>query len=162
MSTKPTLDSADIETDKATVVAICTRLLASLKTSGPEGRAAFLATLAPHGTACHGRKMRGGGHGFEYEPFPEGFANRIPWDLPPGAMEESLDGAPTVLLDHDLAMVWTPYWVTMRGELSHVGTNCFQLLKERWEEGGEEEWRVCGMTDTARKPTEEDRRRLGF
>ena len=27
---------------------------------------------------------------------------------------------------------------------------------------GEDEWKICGLTDTGRKPTDEDRHRLGF
>ena len=156
------MSASTTEQDKAIVLGLCQDLLASLKTSGPAGRAAFRATLAPYGTACHGRKLVGTGLGFSHEAFPEAFADRIPWDTPAGVLEEGLDGAPTVLIDHDLAMVWTPYWFTNAGKLTHVGTNCFTLLKAVWEEGGKDEWKICGLTDTGRAPTEEDRRRLGF
>ena len=74
-------------------------------------------------------------------------------------------GEPTVLVDHDLAMVWTPYWVRVQDKITHVGTNCFTLLKGRWPEGTtgteeEMEWKICGITDTGRLPSEEDLRRI--
>lgn len=48
--------------------------------------------------------------GFEHEQFPHGFANRMPWDsIEAGELEEGLNSRPTVLIDRDLAMVWTPY-----------------------------------------------------
>lgn len=83
----------------------------------------------------------------------------------PGKHNEVIDGEPTVLIDHDMAMVWTPFWFRVHGELSHVGTNCFHLLKdyERVGENGGEgkwEWKVVTACDTGRKPTEEDKRRL--
>lgn len=148
--------------DKAAALAVCKAILDSLKVSGPEGRATFLATLAPHGTACHARRLVG--KAFQYEAIPEEFASRISWSVPPGSVEEGLDGEPTVLVDHDLAMVWTPYWFRVNGKLSHVGTNCFTLIKDYWSADGDKgalEWKICGMTDTGRTPTEEDRRRLG-
>lgn len=82
----------------------------------------------------------------------------------PGEHNEVIDGQPTVLVDHDMAMVWTPYWFRVNDELSHVGTNCFNLLKV-YEGGaarveGSWEWKVVTACDTARPPTEEDRRRL--
>jgi hypothetical protein len=154
--------------DKQAVLNLVHTILASLKTSGPAGRLAFLSTLSPTGTACHARAMVG--KTFEYESFPAGFADRIPWSSAPGELEEGLDGEPTVLVDHDLAMVWCPYWFRVKGALSHVGTNCFTLMRGDWGGGergengegeGKVEWKICGMTDTARVPSEEDRRRLG-
>ncbi|KZV93845.1 hypothetical protein EXIGLDRAFT_691252 [Exidia glandulosa HHB12029] len=159
--------SADSTSDeKAAALALCKSVLDSLSVGGPEGRAQMLAGLAFVGTACHGRRLVG--KSFEHEAFPNGFVDRIPWSLPPGTLVEGLDGEPTVLVDHDLAMVWTPYWVRVKGELSHVGTNCFTLIKEYWDEDGRPDkekgklqWKICGMTDTGRTPTEEDKRRLG-
>lgn len=102
--------------------------------------------------------------GFEYEQFPDDFAGRVPWDsIEAGELEEGLDGEPTILIDRDLAMAWTPYWVTRNNTLSHLGTNCFTLIKAAWDENSPQkvEWKICGMTDTARPPTDEDRTRLG-
>ncbi|KAM0249001.1 hypothetical protein ACHAQJ_009250 [Trichoderma viride] len=150
------------EPEKQAILDLCLQALESLKFSGAAGRDTFLATLAPHGTACHARSMIN--KGFEYESFPLGFANRIPWDaIGANELEEGLDGEPTVLLDRDLGMVWTPYWFTRNGVLTHLGTNCFTLIKTTWDENSPQkaEWKICGLTDTARLPTEGDRRRLG-
>jgi hypothetical protein len=83
--------------------------------------------------------------------------------------EPLLDEA-KVMVDHDLAMVWTPYYFLQDGEITHVGTNCFTLLRANWENNarydpyGEDvprlEWRVTGMVDTAREPTQEDLDRI--
>ena len=96
---------------------------------------------------------------FEFESFPDGFTARIPWHS--GAvMEEGVDGEPMVLIDDDLAMVWVKYWFRTDAELTHVGTNCFNLMKGDWDDGKGLSWRICGMTDTARRPSEAERQRL--
>ncbi|UKZ88273.1 uncharacterized protein TrAFT101_004035 [Trichoderma asperellum] len=148
--------------DKREVLDLCIRILESLKVPGAAGRDQMLSTLAPHGTACHARTMVN--KGFEHEQFPLDFAGRIPWDsIKAGELEEGLDGEPTVLIDRDLAMVWTLYWFTRNGALIHLGTNCFTLIKAAWDENLPQkiEWKICGLTDTARPPTDEDRIRLG-
>ncbi|RFU78888.1 hypothetical protein TARUN_3327 [Trichoderma arundinaceum] len=153
--------SISADADKREIFDLCLQLLASLKTPGAAGRDKFLATLAPYGTACHARTLVN--KGFEHEQFPLGFAGRIPWDsIGTDELEEGLDGQPTVLIDRDLGMVWTPYWFTRNGALTHLGTNCFTLIKASWDESSPQNhsWRVCGLTDTARPPTEEDRKRL--
>jgi hypothetical protein len=78
------------------------------------------------------------GRSFKHESFRELFVGFIPWNLPPGTMEGGLDGEPIVLLDHDLAMVWTPHWLTNTDELMPVGINCFTSFKVRWSEDLEE------------------------
>lgn len=45
------------DADKQEILDLCLQLLESLKTPGAAGRDKFLATLAPHGTACHARAM---------------------------------------------------------------------------------------------------------
>jgi hypothetical protein len=77
-------------------------------------------------------------------------------------MEESINGEPTILVDHDLATVWTPYWFRLNGELSHVGTNSFGLLKVYYDKDGKEnkenherwEWKIVASHDTGRSPTD--------
>ena len=74
--------------------------------------------------------------------------------------EECIDGEATVMVDHDIAMVWTPYYFRRQGKLSHVGTNIFNLIKV-YESGGnaegtgEWEWKIAAALDTAREPSEE-------
>jgi hypothetical protein len=42
--------------------------------------------------------------------FSLGLAECVPWDsMESNEIKEGPDGEPTVLIDHDLAMAWTPY-----------------------------------------------------
>lgn len=83
----------------------------------------------------------------------------------PGDYNEEIDGEATVLVDHDLAMVWTPFWFRVKGQITHVGTNCFNLIKvyedgQGSQENSNWEWKVMMICDTAREPTDEERKRL--
>lgn len=84
----------------------------------------------------------------------------------PGEFNEEIDGAATVLVDHDLAMVWTPFWFRVRGEITHVGTNCFNLIKVYGNSQDSEDkdrkwgWKIMMICDTARAPTDAERKRL--
>ena len=146
---------------KADVLEIVKKLLKSLEIPGDEGRQMFLSTIAPRGLAIHARKPMQGrpnASDIQYEDFPEGFADRIPWNGEK-KMVEGLNGEPTVLIDHDIAMVWTPYYFTVDGQLSHVGTNICSLLCRNWYGNGPEHWLVVSVTDTARSPSDEDSRK---
>ncbi|KAN0103172.1 hypothetical protein V8E51_011485 [Hyaloscypha variabilis] len=55
-----------------------------------------------------------------------------------------------VRIDHDLAVVWTPYEFRRGGVVSHVGTNVFSLVRE----GAEGRWVICWVSDTWRVPEE--------
>ncbi|HJP76011.1 MAG TPA: nuclear transport factor 2 family protein [Pseudonocardiaceae bacterium] len=61
----------------------------------------------------------------------------------PGAREE-LFYRPTVLIDDDIAMVWTRYDFLVDGELHHWGTNIFSLLKR------DGRWRLSAIADNGR------------
>ena len=164
-----------VDTDEEAALAVCLRCLASLKKIGvtpDEGRKELISTLAPVGTASHGRGGLGRQPAVQFESFREGFADRMPWHSDV-RMEEPLSGPPTILVDHDLAMVWTPYYFLTDGEVTHVGTNCFTLLKADWttatsptsdgKAGGpqrQQAWKITGMTDTARKPTLDDMEKI--
>ena len=133
------------------------------------GKKDFIATLSPIGTAAHGRAGVQAPVPIQFESFPMEFANRMPWGTK-SELAEPLDGDPTVLIDHDLAMVWTPYYFLKDGEVTHVGTICFTFLKGNWDalQPGQESsstqselrWKITGMTDTARLPTPEDLSRI--
>jgi hypothetical protein len=151
--------------DENAALDVCLRLLSSLRLVSSDrdrGRKQFISTLAPFGTAIHSRRGLSPSNGLQHEDFPTGFADRIPWSSGLKLSEPLLDEA-TVLVDHDLAMVWTPYYFVQEGEVTHVGTNCFTLIKADWESIGQPnergevlEWRITGMSDTARKPSSED------
>ncbi|KAH8908083.1 hypothetical protein BR93DRAFT_927119 [Coniochaeta sp. PMI_546] len=159
---------AALSPDGQAALAICQKLLDSLMVLGPEGKAQFVSALAPGGQACHARPTQhpsGPPRIITYEKNEEEFPNRIPWDSK-DKLEEGIDDGEggrqvVVLVDHDIAMVWTPFWFKRNGSLTHVGTNCFTLAKHLTDSSGTNgEWKVVGMTDTGRPPSEEEKKRL--
>lgn len=54
----------------------------------------------------------------------------------------------TVLIDADLAMVWTPYKFYFKGAYSHCGVNSFQLVRIN------SVWKIQYLIDTRRKSCE--------
>jgi hypothetical protein len=172
------------QVDEKLVLAVVEKCLGSLEIGGAQGREVFLSTMAPFITACHSRAgLFPSGLTAEqlsqppytqpkiqHEVSAEGFASRMKWDTwKPGDMREGVDGKATVMIDHDLAMVWCPFWFLNCGKITHVGTNCFTLLRGSWNEptGGEPgeakvEWKIVGMTDTGRLPTKQDLSRLAY
>lgn len=54
----------------------------------------------------------------------------------------------TVLIDADLAMVWTPYKFYYKGAYSHCGVNSFQLVRINGI------WKIQYLIDTRRKSCE--------
>lgn len=48
----------------------------------------------------------------------------------------------------------------MRESFTHVRTNCFILIKAAWEESGEMEWEIYGVTNTVRFLSNEDEKGL--
>jgi hypothetical protein len=158
----------ELSPDGQAALAVCMKLLDSLTILGPEGRARFVSTLAPAGQACHARPSQDPAVPspvITYEKSEGEFPDRIPWDSG-DTLEEGIDDGEggrdvVVLVDHDIAMVWTPYWFKTNGALTHVGTNCFTLVKHPRESSRMSEgWKVVGMTDTGRLPSEEERQRL--
>ncbi|KAH8809361.1 hypothetical protein F5884DRAFT_795431 [Xylogone sp. PMI_703] len=153
---------APLSPDGEAALALCRKLLNTLRIMGPDGRAEFVSTLAPDGQACHARWSRDPSVPspvITFEDNREGFPNRIDWSSRDDYEEGIDDGEGgreiVVLVDHDIAMVWTPYWFKRNGELTHVGTNCFTLAKYPAEG-----WKIVGMTDTGRLPSDDDRKRL--
>lgn len=61
-----------------------------------------------------------------------------------GSLEEKISFA-TVLVDGNLASVWTPYEFYYKGQFSHCGVNSFQLIKSN------NEWKIQYIIDTRRK-----------
>ncbi|KAF8190961.1 hypothetical protein K438DRAFT_904715 [Mycena galopus ATCC 62051] len=70
---------------------------------------------------------------------------RIPFDNPQ-EMSEIISAQPTVLVDHQIAMAWTPYEFYMDGALHHVGTNIWSFLKR------DGKWMISGLADNSRTP----------
>lgn len=64
------------------------------------------------------------------------------------AEKESLDERiifSNLLIDGNLASVWTPYEFYYKGQFSHCGVNSFQLVKSNYE------WKIQYIIDTRRK-----------
>jgi len=64
------------------------------------------------------------------------------------AEKQSLDERITfsnILIDGNLASVWTPYEFYFKGQFSHCGVNSFQLVKIN------NEWKIQYIIDTRRK-----------
>ena len=63
---------------------------------------------------------------------------------PVGQLDERIEFE-TIKIDQMLATVWTPYKFYFKGNFSHCGVNCFQLL--RYKEG----WKIQNIIDTRRR-----------
>ncbi|WP_367915369.1 nuclear transport factor 2 family protein [Leadbetterella sp. DM7] len=63
---------------------------------------------------------------------------------PEGSLDERITFA-SVLVDGNLAAVWTPYEFYYNGQFSHCGVNSFQLHKENGT------WKIRYIIDTRRK-----------
>jgi hypothetical protein len=158
----------ELSSDGKAALAVCKQMLDSLMDLSPSGRVQFVSALAPGGQACHERPSQdpsGPPRVVLYENNEEEFPNRIPWGST-DKLEEGIDDGEggrevVVLVDHDVAMVWTPFWFKRNGSLTHMGTNIFTLVKHYKDiSGSDGEWKVVGMTDTNRPPSEEDKKRL--
>lgn len=61
-----------------------------------------------------------------------------------GSLEEKVTFS-NILIDGNLASVWTPYEFYYQGKFSHCGVNSFQLVKSN------NEWKIQYIIDTRRK-----------
>lgn len=61
-----------------------------------------------------------------------------------GSLDEKISFS-NVLIDGNLASVWTPYAFYYQGKFSHCGVNSFQLVKFN------DEWKIQYIIDTRRK-----------
>jgi hypothetical protein len=64
--------------------------------------------------------------------------------LSPGRADERIQFA-SVLVDGDLASVWTPYRFYLDGKFSHCGANSFQLVRL------DGQWKIQYLIDTRRR-----------
>jgi len=61
-----------------------------------------------------------------------------------GSLDERITFS-NILIDGNLASVWTPYEFYYKGQFSHCGVNSFQLVKSS------NEWKIQYIIDTRRK-----------
>jgi hypothetical protein len=64
----------------------------------------------------------------------------------PQAIAEVISAQPTVLVDRDIAVAWTPFEFLIDGAVHHVGTNIMSFLKQ------EGKWVISGVADNTHKP----------
>lgn len=63
---------------------------------------------------------------------------------PAGALDERIEFG-SILIDGNLAHVWTPYQFFLNGTFSHCGVNSFEMVKLNGE------WKIRYLIDTRRK-----------
>ena len=63
-----------------------------------------------------------------------------------GTLDEQLHYT-SIRTDGRLATAWTPYTFVLNGEVSHCGTNAFQLVQD----GTDDRWRILNIVDTRRR-----------
>jgi hypothetical protein len=74
-----------------------------------------------------------------------GVVERIPFD-DPRELSEIISAQPTILIDRDIAMAWTPYEVYIDGVLDHVGSDIWGFVKQHGK------WFVSILADNSHKP----------
>jgi hypothetical protein len=70
---------------------------------------------------------------------------RIPSD-DPRELSEIISAQPTILIDRDIAMAWTPYEFYIDGVLDHVGSDIWGFVKQ------DGKWLVSILADNSHKP----------
>ena len=141
----PSTNQPASSSDEGQVIAVVNRLLSSISLPAAAGPAQLQTTLSPGGHICHSRAALGI-EGPIYHDFGEGenglqeyLRSKGAWAAPAtesdadhsGVLEEVMDGEPTVMVDRDIAMVWSPFAVKKGGQALMVGTNVFTLMKYR-------------------------------
>ncbi|KAJ7485783.1 hypothetical protein FB451DRAFT_64988 [Mycena latifolia] len=77
-----------------------------------------------------------------------GLVDRIPFTAP-GSMAEVISGQPTIMVDSDIAMAWTPYEFWINGSIDHAGTDIWSFVKQNGK------WLVSGVADNDHAPDDE-------
>lgn len=76
-----------------------------------------------------------------------GVIERTPFDHPQ-SIAEVISGQPTIFVDRDLAMAWTPYEFLYDNVVHHIGTINWSFAKQ------EGKWLVSAVADNAHPPKE--------
>ncbi|KAJ7101439.1 hypothetical protein B0H15DRAFT_411717 [Mycena belliarum] len=74
-----------------------------------------------------------------------GVVARIPFEHPKD-ISEVISATPTILVDRDLAMAWTPYEFWIDGKVDHEGTDIWSFVKT------DGKWLVSSVADNFHKP----------
>ncbi|KAJ7654239.1 hypothetical protein B0H17DRAFT_387640 [Mycena rosella] len=124
--------------DQLAVLAVAEKFLLGIET---RDKNLMLAQILPSGGAT---LLRNGTPTFTTLA---GVVERIPFDHPK-EISEIISGQPTILIDHDIAMAWTPYEFLIDNLIDHVGTDIWSFVKQ------DGKWLVSGVADNFHKPSE--------
>ncbi|KAJ7457452.1 hypothetical protein FB451DRAFT_1274929 [Mycena latifolia] len=124
--------------DQLAVLAVAETFLLGIE---KRDKAQMLAQILPAGGAA---LMRNGAPMFTTLA---GLVERIPFDHPK-AISEIISDQPTIFVDRDIAMAWTPYEFYIDGKIDHVGTDIWSFAKQ------DGKWFVSGVADNFHKPAE--------
>ncbi|KAJ7104388.1 hypothetical protein B0H15DRAFT_942382 [Mycena belliarum] len=132
----PRYSTAGFSQDQLAVLKVAETFLQGIGTRNPTQ---MLDQTLPSGGAALLR------NGAEILTTLTGLVNRIPFDSP-GEMTEIISGQPIIMVDHDIAMAWTPYEFLINSTVDHVGTDIWSFVKQ------DGQWLVSGVADNARDP----------
>ncbi|GLQ21951.1 SMP-30/gluconolactonase/LRE family protein [Algimonas porphyrae] len=129
---------ANHSAEEAAALAAANRFLATLSS---KDSAAYAAATIPEGRGTGTEIKVDGSRVFFTYTFEE-LVKFLPTAVPDGSIEALVD--PMVRVDGDIAMIWSDYTYTVNGELSHCGTDHFDMVRQ---DGA---WRVFNLTWTTR------------
>jgi len=101
--------------------------------------AAMLRHVYPEGRVTSSRGARDGASGLRQQSWTQ-FAERV---KPESAFAERISD-PRVDIDGDIAAVWAPFVVRVRGKVSNCGIDHFDLVRENGT------WKVMNLTFSSR------------
>jgi len=122
--------------DQLAVLAVAEKFLLGI---GTRDKNLMLAQILPLGGATLLR------NGTPIFTTMAGVVDRIPFDHPK-EISEIISGQPTIFVDRDIAMAWTPYEFLIDNVVDHVGTDIWSFAKQNGK------WLVSGVADNSHKP----------
>ncbi|KAJ7881917.1 hypothetical protein B0H13DRAFT_930894 [Mycena leptocephala] len=127
--------TAGFSEEQLAVLAVAEKFLQGI---GAKDKDLMLAQILPSGGAT---LLRNGSPIFTTLA---GVVDRIPFDHPK-EIAEIISGQPTILVDRDLAMAWTPYEFLVDNVVTHSGTDIWSFAKQ------DGKWFVSSVADNAHK-----------
>ncbi|KAJ7901289.1 hypothetical protein B0H13DRAFT_2028529 [Mycena leptocephala] len=128
--------TAGFTEDQLAVLGVAEKFLSGFAS---RDKAMMLSLILPSGGAT---LLRGGTPLFTTVG---GVVERIPSD-DPRELSEIISAQPTILIDRDIAMAWTPYEFYIDGVLDHVGSDIWGFVKQ------DGKWLVSILADNSHKP----------
>ncbi|KAJ7440292.1 hypothetical protein B0H11DRAFT_545363 [Mycena galericulata] len=128
--------TAGFTEEQLAVLAVAEKFLQGI---GARDKNLMLALIHPSGGAA---LMRNGSPLFLTLP---GLVERIPFDHPK-EISEIISGQPTIFVDRDIAMAWTPYEFIIDNAIDHAGTDIWSFAKL------DGKWLISGLADNSHPP----------